>query len=253
MDEKLTRLFAGRAVAWDRLLLTDGLPPEAVDRLTALTPAAPERVWVVLDHDAPAGTVAVAEKQKKLQDFARRTGARFFSGRDIGYALLLEDGLREGEIVLSGGSHAAGVGAAGAAGLCLDSASLAEALVSGQVSLPAQAPLRAALTGALSPYLSVRDLALSLIAGGRCAGRAVVLSGGHILRDAPAAEVSVIYRTETGSEETLSLTIGGASLDGQGRYLRLNGEEAVYQVSADGAAAILSAAEGGLTAAGGAA
>ena len=71
--------------------------------------------------------------------------------------------------------------------------------------------------------------------------------------DAPAAEVSVIYRTETGSEETLSLTIGGASLDGQGRYLRLNGEEAVYQVSADGAAAILSAAEGGLTAAGGAA
>lgn len=180
MDEKLTRLFAGRAVAWDRLLLTDGLPPEAVDRLTALTPAAPERVWVVLDHDAPAGTVAVAEKQKKLQDFARRTGARFFSGRGIGYALLLEDGLREGEIVLSGGSHAAGVGAAGAAGLCLDSASLAESLVSGQVSLPAQAPLRAALTGALSPYLSVRDLALSLIAGGRCAGRAVVLSGGAL-------------------------------------------------------------------------
>ena len=172
MDEKLTRLFAGRTVAWDRLLLTDGLPPEAVDRLTALTPAAPERVWVVLDHDAPAGTVAVAEKQKKLQDFARRTGARFFSGRGIGYALLLEDGLREGEIVLSGGSHAAGVGAAGAAGLCLDSASLAEALVSGQVSLPAQAPLRAALTGALSPYLSVRDtLDRVLPAAGAPAGR----------------------------------------------------------------------------------
>ena len=99
--------MSGGTVTWDRLLVTDGLSPEAVEQITAVSPAAPDRVWVVIDHDTPAGSVAVAEKQKALLDWARQTGAVFRSGRGIGYALLLESGLREGEIVLSGGAHAA--------------------------------------------------------------------------------------------------------------------------------------------------
>ena len=105
MISKLERLLSGGTVTWDRLLVTDGLSPEAVEQITAVSPAAPDRVWVVIDHDTPAGSVAVAEKQKALLDWARQTGAVFRSGRGIGYALLLESGLREGEIVLSGGSH----------------------------------------------------------------------------------------------------------------------------------------------------
>ena len=111
MISKLERLLSGGTVTWDRLLVTDGLSPEAVEQITAVSPAAPDRVWVVIDHDTPAGSVAVAEKQKALLDWARQTGAVFRSGRGIGYALLLESGLREGEIVLSGGAHAAAVGA----------------------------------------------------------------------------------------------------------------------------------------------
>ena len=109
MISKLERLLSGGTVTWDRLLVTDGLSPEAVEQITAVSPAAPDRVWVVIDHDTPAGSVAVAEKQKALLDWARQTGAVFRSGRGIGYALLLESGLREGEIVLSGGAHAAAV------------------------------------------------------------------------------------------------------------------------------------------------
>ena len=99
MISKLERLLSGGTVTWDRLLVTDGLSPEAVEQITAVSPAAPDRVWVVIDHDTPAGSVAVAEKQKALLDWARQTGAVFRSGRGIGYALLLESGLREGEIV----------------------------------------------------------------------------------------------------------------------------------------------------------
>ena len=131
MISKLERLLSGGTVTWDRLLVTDGLSPEAVEQITAVSPAAPDRVWVVIDHDTPAGSVAVAEKQKALLDWARQTGAVFRSGRGIGYALLLESGLREGEIVLSGGAHAAAVGAAGAVGLSLPPAELAGALESG--------------------------------------------------------------------------------------------------------------------------
>ena len=175
MISKLERLLSGGTVTWDRLLVTDGLSPEAVEQITAVSPAAPDRVWVVIDHDTPAGSVAVAEKQKALLDWARQTGAVFRSGRGIGYALLLESGLREGEIVLSGGAHAAAVGAAGAVGLSLPPAELAGALESGQISLSPAPPLRLAVTGPLSPYLSVRDLAWTLIRSGQCSGKAVVI------------------------------------------------------------------------------
>ena len=74
MISKLERLLSGGTVTWDRLLVTDGLSPEAVEQITAVSPAAPDRVWVVIDHDTPAGSVAVAEKQKALLDWARLTG-----------------------------------------------------------------------------------------------------------------------------------------------------------------------------------
>ena len=42
MTSKLERLLAGGTVAWDRALVTDGLSPEAVAQITAVTPAAPD-------------------------------------------------------------------------------------------------------------------------------------------------------------------------------------------------------------------
>ena len=53
MISKLERLLSGGTVTWDRLLVTDGLSPEAVEQITAVSPAAPDRVWVVIDHDSP--------------------------------------------------------------------------------------------------------------------------------------------------------------------------------------------------------
>ena len=72
MISKLERLLSGGTVTWDRLLVTDGLSPEAVEQITAVSPAAPDRVWVVIDHDTPAGSVAVAEKQKALSGAKKR-------------------------------------------------------------------------------------------------------------------------------------------------------------------------------------
>lgn len=52
--------------------------------------------------------------------------------------------------------------------------------------------------------------------------------------DEPAAEVEVSYRTEAGTEQTMTLSVGTASLDGTGRYVRLNDDTAIYQLAADG-------------------
>lgn len=70
--------------------------------------------------------------------------------------------------------------------------------------------------------------------------------------EAPRARVSVIYETATGMEEPLSLALGGDSLDGTGCYVRLEGDSTIYRINADAADALLAAAEGGLSAAGGA-
>ena len=64
--------------------------------------------------------------------------------------------------------------------------------------------------------------------------------------DAPAAVVEVAYQSDTGAEQTMTLTIGNASVDGTGRYVRLGSEEAIYQLSAEAAAPMLSLAQNGL-------
>ena len=54
------------------------------------------------------------------------------------------------------------------------------------------------------------------------------------------------YQSDTGAEQTMTLTIGNASVDGAGRYVRLGSEEAIYQLSAEAAAPMLSLAQNGL-------
>ena len=187
--------------------LFEGIPLDAVS--TSMTINGPAAVLLAM-------YVAVAEKQKALLDWARQTGAVFRSGRGIGYALLLESGLREGEIVLSGGAHAAAVGAAGAVGLSLPPAELAGALESGQISLSPAPPLRLAVTGPLSPYLSVRDLAWTLIRSGQCSGKAVVIRAPQLtaaqamdlcgLLGAAGAVTALCVREDFPADETVDLT-----------------------------------------------
>ncbi len=64
--------------------------------------------------------------------------------------------------------------------------------------------------------------------------------------DAPAATVEVAYTSDAGTEQTMTLTIGTASVDGTGRYVRLSGEDAIYQLSSEAAAPMLTLAQNGL-------
>ncbi|WP_455580992.1 DUF4340 domain-containing protein [Dysosmobacter sp.] len=65
--------------------------------------------------------------------------------------------------------------------------------------------------------------------------------------DEPAAEVEVSYRTEAGTEQTMTLSVGTASLDGTGRYVRLNDDTAIYHLAADGVDTLVQVAAEGLS------
>ena len=64
--------------------------------------------------------------------------------------------------------------------------------------------------------------------------------------EAPAAQLEIVYRTETGAEQSFSLTAGAQSLDGSGRYVRLGGDSTIYEMTADSLTDLLAIAAGGL-------
>ena len=64
MTSLLERLQAGGVLSWDLALVTDSLDDAGVEAVTAAHVLDPARVLVAVDHDTPAGTVAVAEKQR---------------------------------------------------------------------------------------------------------------------------------------------------------------------------------------------
>ena len=64
--------------------------------------------------------------------------------------------------------------------------------------------------------------------------------------DTPAAQVEAVYRTEGGAEQAFTLTVGAQSLGGSGRYIRIGGDDTVYEAAADSLTNLLAIAAGGL-------
>jgi len=66
--------------------------------------------------------------------------------------------------------------------------------------------------------------------------------------DAPTATVTAEYLDETGSEQTLTLYVGGATAAGDGYFVRVNDDTTIYSMTSDSLSTILSVAASGLAA-----
>ena len=117
-------------------LITDILSEEQITRLEGVTPKYPERVIIAMDHNTPCGTVAVAERQKRLMDYARAHGTVFYYGQGIGYYLAMEKHLQRGDVLLGAGTHVPTVGAVGALGLSVPFDTLLDAVSTGSYPVP---------------------------------------------------------------------------------------------------------------------
>lgn len=60
-------------------------------------------------------------------------------------------------------------------------------------------------------------------------------------------KVTLVYLTDSGTEQTLTLEIGAENLDGDGYYVRLDDDTNIYQMDLDDVDALLAAAQSGLT------
>ena len=64
--------------------------------------------------------------------------------------------------------------------------------------------------------------------------------------DDPAAVLTATYLDDEGEEAQVTLTIGGETTDGTGRYARLNDSTTIYSIGSDAVSEILAVAQSGL-------
>lgn len=152
----------------DRVMVVDSIAPNVLrllDEELGGRVVDPSRLSFVLDHVAPAATVAVATAQRDIRDFARRHGAGLFDvGRGICHQLLIEEGLAQpGTVVLGSDSHSTTYGAVCAFGSGVGATDIALAIATGNCWLRVPETIRVRFSGVRPPGTSAKDVALEVI------------------------------------------------------------------------------------------
>ncbi len=126
----------------------------------------PQKVVFVMDHFTPCRNIESAEVVKKLREFARQQGLRWYDVGQAGicHVLLPEKGLvLPGEVVVGGDSHTCTYGALGAFATGMGSTDIAAAMATGDVWMQVPISLRFNYHGRLQPWVTGKDLILYTI------------------------------------------------------------------------------------------
>ena len=125
------------------------------------------KIALVMDHFAPNKDIKAAAQCQQCRAFARRFDIdNYFDVGEMGieHALLPEKGLvAPGEAVIGADSHTCTYGALGAFSTGGGSTDMAAAMASGQLWFKVPSAIRVNLTGKLRPYVSGKDVILTLI------------------------------------------------------------------------------------------
>ena len=125
------------------------------------------RIAMVMDHFAPNKDIKSATQCKQCRTFARKFGIDHYydvGAMGIEHALLPEKGLvAPGETVIGADSHTCTYGALGAFSTGVGSTDLGAAMAAGQTWFKVPSAIRVNLTGKLGPYVSGKDVILTLI------------------------------------------------------------------------------------------
>ena len=125
------------------------------------------RIALVMDHFAPNKDIKAATQCKQCRSFARRFDIdNYYDVGEMGieHALLPEKGLvAPGEAVIGADSHTCTYGALGAFSTGVGSTDMGAAMAVGYTWFKVPAAIKVNLTGALKPFVSGKDVILTLI------------------------------------------------------------------------------------------
>lgn len=149
----------------------------------------PDRIIVVFDHDVPPSTIKAAELQKKVRNFVREQGIRYFY--DIGrggvcHVVMLEKGhVKPGELIVGADSHTVTYGALGAFATGVGATDMAAVLATGSIWLRVPETVKFEVNGKFQKRVYAKDLILHIIGtiGAEGANYKAMLFSGQTIRD----------------------------------------------------------------------
>ena len=119
-------------------------------------------VWIV-DHNVPSDSSKTAASQKKMRDFAKEHGIKFYEGQGVCHQIMMENHVCPGELIFGADSHTCAYGALGAFGTGVGCTDYLYAMVTGKSWVLVPETLRFNLTGKLPEGVYARDLILTII------------------------------------------------------------------------------------------
>lgn len=181
MTQKILAKHAGREMIregelieakLDLLLGNDITTPPAIDcfRDSAFGSVFDkDKIVLVPDHFAPNKDIKSAEQCRKMREFAREQNITHYfeqgqAGMGVEHVIIPENGLaRPGDCIIGADSHTCTYGALGAFSTGVGSTDLACAMATGTTWFRVPGAIKVILTGNLNPYVSGKDVILSLI------------------------------------------------------------------------------------------
>ena len=125
----------------------------------------PDKVIMILDHVAPASSVAAAEVQKTMRKFAEEQGIKGFYevGEGVCHQIMPEKGyIYPGEVVAGADSHTCTYGALGAFATGVGSMDMAAVLATGKLWFRVPETMRIEVEGELPKMVTPKDIILNI-------------------------------------------------------------------------------------------
>ena len=95
-------------VELDRLMSNDGTTHLTIDMYNKLKNPhiadVNKLVWIV-DHNVPCDSVKTAASHKKMRDFAKEHGIKFYEGAGVCHQVMMENHVTSGELIFGADSH----------------------------------------------------------------------------------------------------------------------------------------------------
>lgn len=126
-----------------------------------------DKAVIVLDHFVPNKDIKSAENSKTCREFCKKHNIdNFYDVGKMGieHALLPEEGLvTMGDVIIGADSHTCTYGALGAFSTGVGSTDMAYAMATSKAWLKVPSAIKVELTGKLNPYVTGKDVILTLI------------------------------------------------------------------------------------------
>ena len=145
----------------DYIVINDGVSNVATDEISSV--ACPEKLIVIYDHDVPTGRPEAAAILRKNLEFAKKYNLRYEQAKGIGYQYMLDEVVKQGEIIIGGGSHGSIFGAVKALGINVSVPELARIVETGRYSVIVPDTYYINLNGKPKEGVSVIDVALYIL------------------------------------------------------------------------------------------